>query len=126
MGLGAAWRMPKRAWKVGLSAKNLVIKSIGQMEINEYAATMLNQPCLNDCIMGKFPSYDEVVELVHRDEYNSAAFTRRFGITGHDMKLRYIHERGPVGRLEAGALILDEEFRFLSEQLEEETHGYMG
>lgn len=115
-------RVPTRSWKVGLYSRNFRVKNImgGPVEDVSY---ILQSAYLYDLVMGKYPSYKEAREFADVAGPSGAwAFSRRFAVDYRgDLRYKYLKE--PVGDNRGGRPVLNDDFLYLTQALEEDQHA---
>lgn len=110
-------RFPIRAWKIGLTTGNLVLRNVtGVSESgNRYRrADMLKSKQLRNTILGVYPEYDRAFSYA-RGKKKGIAFSRSFGVLPSG---KLVHKDvGRVGRCTKEGPHLDEEFFYFEEEL---------
>lgn len=116
------FRIPERAWKVGLTLHNFVLLDLvnrknvaGPIKNKVFTSSYLQRTMLNN-----FPRIGKVVAGIKADKATSGAFSRRFAIDA-DMKVYYYQLKAPVGVFNGEAIRLNEGHEYLIQVLTEDV-----
>lgn len=116
-------RMPARKWKIGLAKENVVISYLlGQGNAGrDYLAAIFPSSNLSDCIKGKYMSFEEAKDVLHKWG-GTVPISRHFAINSNG-QLMYKAAPDVVGAwTKRGGIKLSDDFLFLSEMLQEDMH----
>lgn len=113
----------RRCWRQGLTSRNLMItcapRAGRETTPNHYFLDSYEP--LNQAILHNYPSYDEAVDYVKREEAVGRAFSRIFSV-GSNMSLLYKNIK-IVGDCLKDKPALRDEFFWLEESLKEAVDG---
>ena len=112
-----AFRIPERAWKIGLTSQNLLI--LPGTTDRETKDRLLYSKYMKATICNDFPSLTYVLSKFRNEKIKSIAFSRRFSLNSNG-SLFFIQLPKKVGRVYKDTLKLDEKYIFLSELLEKD------
>lgn len=118
-------RMPRRAWKVGLSssALHLSITTVShetQARMAIDRGRLMLSSAFRQLVVGNYPSFEKVVgRLEKAQDETSIAFSRRFALR-KDNTVWYKATTEPVGRWTKNGITLNTKFQYLAEVLEED------
>ena len=112
-----AFRIPQRAWKIGLTTRSLRILP-GSME-RETKDMLLYSKYMKATICNDFPSLEHVLSKIRDKDVGSVAFSRRFSLSSGG-SLFFIQLSKKVGEVYKNTLKLYDRYMFLSELLEKD------
>lgn len=112
------WRIPSRAWKVGLTVRNFTFSSVND-ECGSYSTSaILNSKEIGLTVQGDYPEYKEAVKLLIKSEKRSIAISRRFSLTRKELFYKALRE--PIGAIGDRSPELHEKFQWLEQALRED------
>lgn len=103
-------RIPmRRDWKQGLRKENFTSNTVH--------VQLIPPDILREVIVGKYPTFNECLDMCAKKEAKSAAWHRHWAVR-NDGTILYKNE-GVVGFTAGGEVILNEPYRYLQEALKE-------
>lgn len=124
-------RIPSRRWKVGVDSRSVDILSIETQasvrpNFPDRRAVLYSQG-FKDCVKNIYPSFGECcARLLNKDRMEYAeAFSRRFALDVNGFLYYYQSAHKYCGKFDpkTGGLILNDNFFFLKEVLDEDVNG---
>ena len=110
------YRIPERRYKQGITSHSVRSIVHGRGLIDSFLTVSLEQ-----CVKGRYPSFEEARLAVIRNEVQSCAFSKEFAISygPPDMEGALMHKGDPVGYVKEGKPFLNPNRFFLKEILAE-------